>query len=510
MGTGTNGLVVSILAECRPVSPRGRPGPPEHAADLMPEASRISSGRALPARRIGPDGRPRVDYRGIAALALPLMVNSSLQAVINLTDTWFVAHISTTAMAGMASIFWLVFCLVMLFGGVGLAVQTFVAQYEGSGRHWRAGHATWVGVWGSALTLPLFAALGGFGDALLGPFGLDPAIEHNALEYWWPRMLGAPLGVALWSVLGFFNGISRPRVTVMTTALVGVINAALNQLFIFELGWGMAGAAWATNLSMLCGVGFTLAVFLRPDLRRKYRTHLTWRPDLANLWREFRLGLPMGAMYAADLFGMALFSLMQVRLGQVDGATTQIVVMLTSIAYLPGVGLALAGTTLVGQAIGAGDRAWARRLGNSVIALTLGYMGTVGVLLAVFGPWVMPLFVAAGDPHAEQVIALGIVLLWVAAGYQLFDGIQLASGFALRGAGDVRVPAIIFLVLSWGFFVPLAHMLTFAPGQGWFEFLPQFGYGAVGGWTGLLAYVVVLAAALYLRWRSDRWQRVRL
>ena len=137
MGTGTNGLVVSILAECRPVSPRGRPGPPEHAADLMPEASRISSGRALPARRIGPDGRPRVDYRGIAALALPLMVNSSLQAVINLTDTWFVAHISTTAMAGMASIFWLVFCLVMLFGGVGLAVQTFVAQYEGSGRHWR-------------------------------------------------------------------------------------------------------------------------------------------------------------------------------------------------------------------------------------------------------------------------------------------------------------------------------------------------------------------------------------
>ena len=106
-------------------------------------------------------------------------------------------------------------------------------------------------------------------------------------------------------------------------------------------------------------------MFLRADLRRVYRTHLTWRPDAANLWREFRLGLPMGAMYAADLFGMALFALMQVRLGEVDGATTQIVVMLTSIAYLPGVGLALAGTTLVGQAIGAGDRDWARRLGNA-------------------------------------------------------------------------------------------------------------------------------------------------
>jgi MATE family multidrug resistance protein len=466
--------------------------------------------RALPAQRVAADGRARIDYRAIAALALPLMVNSSLQAVINLTDTWFVGHISTTAMAGMAAIFWLVFFFVMLGGGIGLGVQTFVAQYEGSRRRWRAGHATWVGLWGAAATLPLFALLGGYGGPLLHVFGLDPQVEAHALEYWWPRMLGAPLGVALWALLGFFNGVSRPRVTVMTTAIVGIVNAALNQVFIFELGWGMAGAAWATNVSMLLGLLFALYVFLRPDLRHRYRTHLTWRPDAANLWREFKLGLPMGAMYAADLFGMALFALMQVRLGQVDGATTQIVVMLTSIAYLPGVGLALAGTTLVGQAIGAGDRDWARRLGNSVIAVTTAYMGAVGVLLALLGPWVMPLFVSDADPQAADVVQLGIVLLWIAAGYQLFDGLQLGSGFALRGAGDVRVPAMIFFGLAWGVFVPAAHMLSFAPGQGWFDVLPQFGYGAVGGWFALLIYVVLLAAGLHLRWRARAWQRIRL
>ena len=87
----------------------------------------------------------------------------------------------------------------------------------------------------------------------------------------------------------------------------------------------------------------------------------------------------MGAMYAADLFGMALFQLMQVRLSAVDGATTQVVVMLTSVSYLPGVGIALAGTTLVGQSIGAGDRDWARQLGNAVIRLTVVFMGDVGV-----------------------------------------------------------------------------------------------------------------------------------
>lgn len=476
----------------------------------MRESSPPVPERTLPAQRAGADGRARIDYRAIAALALPLMVNSSLQAVINLTDTWFIGHISTTAMAGMAAIFWLVFFFVMLVGGIGLGVQTFVAQYEGSRRRWRAGHATWVGLWGSAATLPLFALLGAYGGPLLHVFGLDPQVEGHALEYWWPRMLGAPLAVALWSILGFFNGVSRPRVTVMTTAIVGIVNAALNQLFIFELGWGIAGAAWATNASMLIGLGFALYVFLRADLRQTYRTHLTWRPDAANLWREFRLGLPMGAMYAADLFGMALFALMQVRLGQVDGATTQIVVMLTSIAYLPGVGLALAGTTLVGQAIGAGDRHWARRLGNAVIAVTTAYMGAVGVLLALLGPWVMPLFVSAADPQAAEVVALGVVLLWIAAGYQLFDGLQLGSGFALRGAGDVRVPALIFIALAWCVFVPLAHMLSFAPGEGWFDLLPQFGYGAVGGWFGLLIYVVLLGGALHLRWRASAWQRLRL
>jgi MATE family multidrug resistance protein len=122
----------------------------------------------------------------------------------------------------------------------------------------------------------------------------------------------------------------------------------------------------------------------------------------------------------------------------------------------------------------------------------------------------MPLFVNAADPQAADVVTLGIVLLWIAAGYQLFDGLQLGSGFALRGAGDVRVPAMIFFGLAWGVFVPLAHMLSFAPGQGWFDLLPQFGLGAVGGWFGLLTYVVLLAVGMLLRWRSARWQRIRI
>ena len=58
--------------------------------------------------------------------------------------------------------------------------------------------------------------------------------------------------------------------------------------------------------------------------------------------------------------------------------------------------------------------------------------------------------------------------------------------------------------------MPLAHSLTFAPGQGWVDFLPQFGWGALGGWVAVLFYVIVLGTTLFLRWRSAAWQKIRL
>jgi MATE family multidrug resistance protein len=80
----------------------------------------------------------------------------------------------------------------------------------------------------------------------------------------------------------------------------------------------------------------------------------------------------------------------------------------------------------------------------------------------------------------------------------------------LRGAGDVTVPAALVLPVSLLFFVPLAHVLTFAPGQGWVHFLPQLGWGAYGGWVAVLSYLILLGAALFIRWRSGVWQKIRI
>lgn len=462
----------------------------------------------LPAQRIDAHGAAHVDWRAVLALAGPLIANSAIQAALNLTDTWFVGRISTEALAGMGAINWLVVAFLGLLGGVGMAVQTLVAQAHGARRYARAAQATWTALWAALFTMPLFAVLAFSGGHLLAPFALAQDVEQLALQFWQPRMLGAALGVALWATLGFFNGISRARVTLLINLFTLVINAVLAQLFIVQLQWGVAGAAWATNCATAIGLMISLWVFVRGADFQHYRARLTWRLHWPRLRTQFQLGLPMGVMLAADVFGFALFQLMQVKLSAVDGAASQITMMLTSIAYMPAIGIALAGTTLVGQAIGAGDKAWARKLGNFVIAIAMLYMGSIGLLLGLTGPWLMPLFVNSNDALSTNVIHTGITVMWLAGAYQLFDGMTLGSGFCLRGAGDATVPAVLVLSTSWLLFVPLAHSLAFRDGQGWVNWLPQFGFGAIGGWSAAVIYVCIIGNVMLWRWRSKAWEKI--
>src|SRR5437764_5234216 len=346
----------------------------------------LSRALQLPAQRLDAAGRAHVDQRAVLALALPLMANSTVQIVLNLTDMWFMGRISTKALAAVGAVQWLVIVVVLVLGGAGTAVQTLVAQNFGARRYRRAGQAVWTALWAMGCAAPLFVLVGAARHLILAPFGFDSQVEQLAAAFWFPRVGGACVGAAGWAMFGFFNGIGRPRVTLLITVVTTVANALLNQLFIFRLGWGIAGSAWATNVAQLAGLLFALAIFLRSHYRRRYRAHLTWRPH--------------------------------------GGALMQ--------------------------------------------------------------------------------------LLWLAAGYQFFDGLNMGSSMCLRGAGDVRIPAVLVLSVSLLLFVPLAHAFTFAPRQGWVHFLPQFGWGAVGGWVAVLIYVMVLGSTLFLRWRSRAWQQMRL
>ena len=95
----------------------------------------------LPAQRIDAAGGIHVDQRLVLALALPLMANSAVQIILNLTDMWFMGRISTKALAAVGAVQWLVMVAVLVLGGATTAVQTLVAQNFGARRYWRASQA---------------------------------------------------------------------------------------------------------------------------------------------------------------------------------------------------------------------------------------------------------------------------------------------------------------------------------------------------------------------------------
>jgi len=462
----------------------------------------------LPAVRIGADGRRRVDARAVLRLAAPLMVTNAIQAALNLTDTWFIGRISTDAVAAMGAIYWLMSCAILMLGGVGFAVQSFVSQADGGGRRVRAAQSAWNGIWAGLACWPLFALVALLGAALLRPFSLEASIEALALAYWEPRMYGAVLGTLGWAMMSFFNGIGATRITLIVAVVTLLANIPANQYFMFEAGLGMAGAAHGTNVAQALGLVVGLGFFVGPRLAERYRTRLAWRPRLGIISRQLTVGLPVGVMYAADVLGVAMMQMMVTQVGKVGAAATQVVMMLTSLAYMPTLGLASAGTTVVGQSIGAGDRDWAAQIGTFVTWCCAGLMLGMALSLLLLSPWLLPGFLAGGDAAAGEAVALALLLLWPAAAYQFFDGLYFGSSFALRATGDTAVPARTALLLSWLFFVPLAHTLVFTAEQAWVPGLPQAGLGALGGWLALMAYAMVLGSVMYRRWRSERWRRI--
>src|ERR1700675_2293177 len=126
--------------------------------------------KLLPGLRLSYSGRPRLDTQAVATLAFPFMLNSAVQAVLNATDTWFIGRLSPQATSAIGAVYWPILVCVLLFGGIGLSVQTLVAQAYGGHRFTRASQATWTALWAALFTAPLFVLLSLMGSWIFAPF----------------------------------------------------------------------------------------------------------------------------------------------------------------------------------------------------------------------------------------------------------------------------------------------------------------------------------------------------
>jgi len=431
--------------------------------------------------------------RALLAISWPLIATYSLQAVIGVTDTWFAGRISAEALAGLGAQTFLNLAVFVLLGGVAFAVQVPVAQAMGAGQaHVARGYLP-AGLLAAALTLPCFLVLAWAGPWLFALWQLPAESAGQAVQYWQPRMAGGVSVVLLFAVSSYLAGLGRTLGSLWANLAAAVANVPLNQWLIFDAGLGLAGSAHASTLANLIGVAVGLAWVARAGWSSSFAG---LRGRTVELWRT---GMPIGVAAAADVLGMALFQLMMSHLGPAEGAATLLLLSLTGLAFWPALGLATGSATLVGHAMGAGQRHQIAPLVRASLWLMAGWMALVGAAMVLAGPPLLAALLGSdAGPAGQAALALATSLLGLVAAYQVLDAINLGSAFALRGLGDVRWASAVNTVCSLLLFVPLAAWLSLnALGAG----VPALGWGAWGGWLAAALLSTVLAAAFHARLR---------
>ncbi|MCZ6676350.1 MAG: MATE family efflux transporter [Candidatus Poribacteria bacterium] len=437
-------------------------------------------------------------YREVWLLAYPVVITMASRTAMMLVDTAMVGRLGLTELAavGLAGI--LTWTLFSFFNGLLVSINTFVAQRYGADDRRGIAVATWQGLYialGSYLVVLLISRFMAPLFALMKP---SAEIQRLGGIYAQIRLYG---GISLFISVGigsFLRGVGDTKTPMRIELVVNVINIILDYLLIFgNFGFPrleVAGAAIATLIAgIIAAVGY-LAVFLSRKSDQAFQTRSQFQMDVREIRRILRIGIPLGVQFFLDLGSFTVFAALIGRMGDVALAANNAAIALVSASFMPLQGFSLTATTLVGQYIGSDQLHYARKSGYTTIKMGVVYTFVVAVLFLT-----MPAFLLSLITPDPEVVQLGKRVLFFAAIFQLSDGFGICSAGALKGAGDTLFTMWVSIGYAWLLFLPLAYGLG-----------TVLGYGIAGAWCGATIYIVLVGTTYFLRFRSDRWERIQI
>jgi multidrug resistance protein, MATE family len=206
--------------------------------------------------------------------------------------------------------------------------------------------------------------------------------------------------------------------------------------------------------------------------------------DRSRLTRLLKLGLPAASQVAAEVGVFVLATALSGMLDPISSAAHQIALNMSGVAFMIPLGLSSAGAVRVGHAAGSGDRARAAAAGWTAILLVVVVMIISGLTFVL-----VPERLIGAFSTNELVLSVGASLLFLAAVFQLFDGIQVVITGTLRGLGDTRTAMIVTLIAHWLLGLPVSYLLCFV-----------LGWGVWGLWIGLTLGLIVAGIILFSIW----------
>ena len=441
-------------------------------------------------------------------LAWPAIIEQIMLTLVQYVDTAMVGSLGSNATAAVG----LTSSTTWLFNGffnaaaIGFSVQ--VAQHLGAGRQEDAKRVTWqalrfVGIFGVMMGAIAFA-LSFYLPAMLGA---DPAIRGDASLYFRIMACAMPFTLGSNMLSAVIRCAGDTRTPMLLNLMINVLNVILNTVFIYAprtvtllgrevfvwgAGWGVGGAAFASGLSTAIVACLFLVVLLRKkspiqiSLKQRYPFE---RHCLLTAWR---LGLPAALERSTLCVAQIVITALITGIGTVAVAANHLAVTAESISYLPASGVAVAGTTLVGQAIGAGRKDLAKRFARMV--------SWMGVAIMTFGGGVLFLF---SEPLIRifstdlEVIALGSQVLRIVAFAEPLFGASIVASGALRGAGDSKGPFLINLATMWVVRITLSLVLVGS-------------LGLIGVWLAMAAELCARGLIFMIRLYRGKWLHIDL
>jgi putative MATE family efflux protein len=432
-------------------------------------------------------------YREVMLLAYPAVLNMLSWAAMLTADTIFVGRVGTAeqgAVGFAGTVAWTALCVV---NGTLTAVQIFVAQHSGAGQKGRCGEMLWQGIYLGVLMAVPIGILALNSESVIRALRVSPELVPFSADYLKIRLLGAVFVFTFRAMELFLQGTGDTRTPLKVTVFANCVNVLLDYVLIFgKWGFpemGVKGAALATVLA----TGVQSGIYFYLVLGRRSRSVYFPRKVMPLVPRRFirliRVGGPVGFQWLLDMGTWTIFTTVVARIGEIQAAAHQIAVTILHVSFMPGYGISIATTTLVGQYLGAGDKRAAVRSAYTSLKIAVLFMGAMGVVFFLFRSQLIRIF--NPDP---AVVATGATLLIFAALFQVFDGTAMVCSGALRGSGDTRWPMVVSIGIAWSVFVPLVYLMVM-----------RLQFGVNGGWLAATIYIATLGAVLFGGLRRRKW-----
>ncbi|MGD9636300.1 MAG: MATE family efflux transporter, partial [Pirellulales bacterium] len=277
--------------------------------------------------------------RELSRVAAPLVISSLSWTVMTFVDRMMLNWVSGTAMSGAFSGSMVWFVVVCLPLGIAMYANTFIAQYFGSNQKERIGLAVWQAVGIAVGFAPLMLATIPLAPTIFSYAGHDSAVLAVEIEYFQILCVGAPGMLIAQAAASFYSGRGETWVVMWVDAAAALLNLVLDYLWIFGYAgfpaWGVAGAAWATTLSLWVKAVVYVLLPLQRAHRAEYDTLGGLRFDWELVRRMLYFGGPSGLQMVLDVVGFTVFVLLIGRLGAVPRDATTMAFSVSSMAFMP-------------------------------------------------------------------------------------------------------------------------------------------------------------------------------